>query len=211
MFTGIVEEVGRLSTVTPRGDIRVFSIACRLVAQDVSIGDSIAVNGACLTAVAVRDDAFDVELVPETLRRTTLGERSAGDPLNLERSLAAGARFGGHVVQGHVDAMGEVVDVSADGEGGSRLIRVRAPLAVMRYAVPKGYVAVDGMSLTIVDVDDGDSSFRIALIPHTLEHTVAGGYAPGTRVNLESDIFGKYVERLVAARFGLDHDEEGGT
>lgn len=197
MFTGIVEEVGRLSTVTPRGDILTFSIACRLVAQDVSIGDSIAVNGACLTAVAVRDDAFDVELVPETLRRTTLGERSAGDPLNLERSLAAGARFGGHVVQGHVDAMGEVVDVSADGEGGSRLIRVRAPRAVMRYAVPKGYVAVDGMSLTIVDVDDRDGSFRIALIPHTLKHTVAGGYAPGTKVNLESDIFGKYVERLV--------------
>ncbi len=208
MFTGIVEEVGRLSAVARRGDIVVFSIKCKLVVEDLTIGDSVAVNGACLTAVAVRADGFDVELVPETLRRTNLGDRVAGDPINLERSLSAHGRFGGHVVQGHVDATGEVVEVSSDGVGGSLLIRVRTPGGVMRYVVPKGYVALDGMSLTVVDVDDLSDTFRIALIPHTLDHTVAGAYERGSIVNLEADILGKYVERLAAARLRPSDDEE---
>lgn len=259
MFTGIVEEVGVLRAVERRGDVAVFQIECRKVIRDLAIGDSIAVNGACLTAVAVRssggagDEAngavasgnvgpggdagdirnsgvtgdagdvrdggdrpdigivaggFDVELVPETLRRTALGRLAPGQPVNLERSLAADGRFGGHVVQGHVDATGTVVEVSPDGEGGSRLVRIRAPRSVLRHVVVKGYVAIDGTSLTVVDVDDAGDTFDVALIPHTLAHTIAGGYATGTPVNLEADILGKYIERLLADRIGAPDSRE---
>ena len=207
MFTGIVETLGRLTAVQARGDVTVFSIEAPLVAAGLAVGDSVAVNGTCLTAVAVRANGFDVELVPETLRCTNLGALSEGGQVNLERSLAANGRFGGHIVQGHVDGAGEVLDVTPDGEGGSVLLTIRAPQSVLRYVVQKGYVTVDGMSLTIVDLNDDDGTFRIALIPYTLEHTVAGQYTPGTPVNLEADILGKFVERLVTPRLEPDHME----
>ncbi len=194
MFTGIVEEVGRVAAVSRRDALAVVAIDARVVVADSRVGDSIAVNGACLTAVAVGPDGFTVELVPETLRRTNLGDLRPGDPVNLERALAAGGRFGGHIVQGHVDACGVVENLLA--EGASTLVRFTAPSDVLRYVVPKGFVAIDGVSLTVVDRDG--AGFRVAYIPHTLAHTTAGAYRAGTRVNLEPDILGKYVEQLLA-------------
>ncbi len=196
MFTGIVEEVGRIRSLARRGEIAVVEVAARVVPVGLAVGDSVAVQGACLTAVAVGPGGFTVELAPETLRRTNLGLPAAGDPVNLERALAADGRMGGHFVQGHVDATGEVVGVDPEGE--ARLVAFQAPEAVLRYVVPKGFVAVDGVSLTVVDVSPG--GFTISYIPHTLAHTTAGTYRVGTRVNLEPDILGKYVEHLLAAR-----------
>lgn len=208
MFTGIVEEMGRLRAREGESIVR-LTIGAERVVEDLAVGDSISVNGACLTAVRVDEESFDLELVPETLRRTSLGALREGEPINLERSLTARSRIGGHFVQGHVDARGEVRSVEPDGEG--RLVRFAAPPDVMRYVVPKGFIAVDGVSLTVVDHDE--RSFRVAYIPHTLAVTVAGAYAPGRPVNLEADILGKYVERLLAARLDgaagpASHEEE---
>lgn len=198
MFTGIVEEVGRVAEAAPRGSLVVLTIAAERAAEGLAVGDSLAVNGVCLTAVRVAPGEVVVEAVPETLRRTNLGGLAPGDPVNLERSLTPTTRLGGHFVQGHVDATGEVLDVVL--EGASRLVRLAAPPEVMRYVVPKGFVAVDGASLTVAEA--GPGWLRIAFIPHTLDRTVAGGYRPGSRVNLEADVLGKYVEHLLAARLG---------
>jgi len=207
VFTGIVEEVGRVAEVAAGAGVAVLTVEAARALDGVAVGDSVAVNGACLTAVAVGPGRMTVEAIPETLRRTNLGALVAGDGVNLERSLPATGRLGGHVVQGHVDGVGTVVDV-AD-EGGSRVVRIAAPPAVMALVVPKGYVAVDGASLTVVDHDD--ASLRIALIPHTLDATVAGRYRPGTPVNLEADVLGKYVARLLAVRLPIASSEEDPT
>jgi len=200
VFTGIVEEVGRIDGTARRGGIACLRVGARIVVADLKVGHSIAVGGACLTATAVDGAGFEVELSHETLRRTSLGGLVAGDAVNLERALAPTTRLGGHFVQGHVDATGEVVTLTP--EGASTMARFRAPAGVMRYVVPKGFVAIDGVSLTVVDVDE--DTFRVAYIPHTLACTTAGRYTPGTRVNLEADILGKYVERLLASRSLLE-------
>lgn len=201
MFTGIVEELGRLRSLEDRGDLRVLGIDAPRCGVGLALGDSIAVNGVCLTAtgVALGDGGhgFTVETVPETLRRSNLGRLAVGDAVNLERSLTPSSRMGGHFVQGHVDAEGRIVGLEP--EGASVLVRIDADPAVMAYVVPKGFIAVDGVSLTVVDLVEGQG-FRIAYIPFTLAHTIAGTYRPGQRVNLEPDILGKYVERLIAAR-----------
>lgn len=196
MFTGIVEETGTVAAITPRPGGTTLSLQAREVLEGVKIGDSIAVNGACLTVVSSDQSTFDVELAPETLRKTALGQVQEGDAVNLERSLAANGRLGGHVVQGHVDATGEVVALQPDGEGVIATFRVPAPL--MKYVVPKGYIAIDGMSLTVVDT--GPDWLTVSFIAHTRAITVARDYAPGRRVNLEVDILGKYVEKLLASR-----------
>jgi len=207
MFTGIVETLGRVAAVREREAVRVLDIAAPAIAAGIAVGDSVAVNGACLTAVAVHADGFTVELVPETLRRTTLGALAVGGAVNLERSVTPSTRLGGHIVQGHVEATGTVVAVADEG-GGARRVRIAAPAGVLRYAVPKGFVAVDGASLTVVDVDD--AAFDVAFIPHTLQVTVAGGYRAGTAVNLESDILGRYVERLLGAGRGAVESVDAG-
>lgn len=194
MFTGIVETLGRVAAVRTRGAVRILDIAAPAIADGIAIGDSVSVNGACLTAVAVDSDGFIVELVPETLVKTALGTIAVGDDVNLERSVTPSTRLGGHIVQGHVEAVGEVVAIEDEG-GGARRVRVRAPADVLRYVVRKGFIAVDGASLTVVDLDA--TTFSIAFIPHTLAVTVAGGYRVGTHVQLESDILGRYVERLL--------------
>jgi riboflavin synthase len=196
MFTGIVEEVGRVGAVTARGEIAVVAVEARAVVADLSVGDSIAVNGTCLTAVDVSPDGFTVELAPETLRRTSLGALAPGDPVNLERALTPASRMGGHFVQGHIDATGEVLAIDPEGE--ARLVRFAAPDAILRYIVPKGFVAIDGVSLTVVELSGG--AFSVSYIPHTLAQTTAGAYRIGVRVNLEPDILGKYVEHMLAAR-----------
>ena len=190
MFTGIVEEVGRVFSIN--ADALVVEASTAL--QGLKLGDSIAVNGACLTAVELTADSFRADLSPETLRRTNLGNLSAGNAVNLERPLAAGDRMGGHVVQGHVDGTGTVRSLRPEGD--SYMFRFSVPKRLMPYVVEKGFISVDGASLTVVQ--KGASSFTIAVIPYTLEHTVLGQRQKGDRVNLEVDILAKYVESLLA-------------
>ncbi|MDE2802263.1 MAG: riboflavin synthase, partial [Chloroflexota bacterium] len=156
-------------------------------------GDSIAVNGACLTITTMSEGRFAVDVTPETLRRTNLGDLRVGSPVNLEPPLAYGGKVGGHLVQGHVDAVGVVAEVTP--EGNSRLITFDAPREIMRYVVKKGFVAVDGISLTVAGLSD--AQFTVAVIPYTDEHTTLGERGPGDRVNLEADILAKYTERLL--------------
>jgi riboflavin synthase len=192
MFTGIIEEVGRVASA--RGGS--FVIAASRALQGMEPGSSIAVNGACLTVTSFNNKSFSVDIMPETLERTNLGRLSAGDGVNLERPLALGERLGGHLVQGHVDATGKVTSVIRDGE--AALIRFEAPHEVMRYVVEKGFIAVDGASLTVVDRDD--TSFRVSIVSYTREHTTLGGRQVGDMVNLEVDIIAKYAEQLNQAR-----------
>ncbi|HEX2048680.1 MAG TPA: riboflavin synthase [Acidimicrobiales bacterium] len=182
MFTGLIEELG--SFRARHGST--FTFAAELVTADAKVGDSVAVNGCCLTVVAVHEDAWSADVVDETLSRTNLGRLEPGDPVNLERPLRLTDRLGGHVVQGHVDGLGEVVQPPPD-------LVVRTPDT--RYLVEKGSVAVDGVSLTVVEVFE--DRFRVAVIPHTAEVTTLGRVQAGDTVNLEFDILAKYVERLL--------------
>jgi riboflavin synthase len=184
MFTGIVEELGAIASI--EGD-RV-RVAAATVTEDARVGDSIAVDGCCLTVVATGDGWWEADVSDETRKRTTLGDRSPGDPVNLERPVRAQDRLGGHIVQGHVDGVGSIVVAAPD-------LRVRMPRELLRYIVGKGSVTVDGVSLTVVDVlDDG---FTVAVIPHTAAVTTLGRKGPGDQVNLEVDVTVKYVERLL--------------
>ncbi|HET6952368.1 MAG TPA: riboflavin synthase [Acidimicrobiales bacterium] len=184
MFTGIVEELGAVSAVS---GARV-RIAAEVVTEDAKLGDSIAVDGCCLTVVALGDGWWEADVSDETRKRTTIGDRHPGDAVNLERPVRVQDRLGGHIVQGHVDGVGEIVDPAPD-------LRVRMPRELLRYIVEKGSVTVDGVSLTVVDVlDDG---FTVAVIPHTAAVTTLGRKGPGDHVNLEVDVTVKYVERLL--------------
>ena len=192
MFTGIVEEVGLVEAAGGGG----LSVGASLVLGDLALGDSIAVSGVCLTVTRLSASGFSVDVVPETLRRTTLGSLGVGGLVNLERSLAANGRFGGHVVQGHVDGTASIESVVPEGE--ASLVRFAASPAIMRYVVEKGFVAVDGISLTVVDCDE--RSFRVTLIPYTRENTAMRARREGDRVNIEVDIMAKYVEKLSASQ-----------
>ncbi len=197
MFTGIVEEVGTVAAIEVGEGRAELTLAASTVTSDATEGDSVAVDGCCLTIAHLRDDGFVADLMAETLRATALGDLAVGDGVNLERAMAADGRFGGHVVQGHVDAVGTVVE-RVD-EPGTTWLSVRAPAAVAPYLVAKGSITLAGVSLTVVDVadqPDGAATFRVGLIPHTLSHTTFHRLAPGDRVNLEADVLAKYVERL---------------
>ncbi len=189
MFTGIVEEVGVVAKISDKA----MTVRASKVLEDVKLGDSIAVNGACLTAVDFSKSEFSVDLSPETMRRTSLGQLSVGGPVNLERALLVSDRMGGHIVQGHVDGTGRVMSIKEDGD--SIIFRIRVPKRLNRYIVEKGFVAVDGISLTVVK--RGASSFTLAVIPYTLENTNLSAVSVGDRVNLEADILAKYVESLL--------------
>ncbi len=194
MFTGIIEEVGRVRAVTPNAEGARIEIEATTVIADATLGASIAVNGCCVTVVELGDDWWAVDAVVETLRRTTLGTLAAGDPVNLERPLRLADRLGGHLVQGHVDGTGTVRDRVPQSDG-SVLVRFDAPADVLRYVVHKGSITVDGISLTVAAMhDDG---FSVAVIPHTLAVTTLGARHVGERVNLECDVLAKYVERLL--------------
>lgn len=198
MFTGIVEELGSVASL----DGSRVRLNATTVLADVSLGASIAVNGCCLTVVAWGEDWWEADVSDETFRRTSLGALSPGDPVNLERPVRLEDRLGGHLVQGHVDAVGHVVAPVPD-------LRVQMPEGLMRYVVEKGSITVDGVSLTVVDVlDDG---FTVAVIPHTAEVTTLGVRAPGDPVNLEVDVMAKYAERLlVGYRESASSDSSGG-
>ena len=192
MFTGLVQAVGRVSAIDRSSDGARVTIETPLVAE-LRAGDSIAVNGVCLSAAALDDGAFAADAMNETLARSSLGDLAPGSEVNLELPLRATDRLGGHVVQGHVDGVGAIEEASADGF--ARRIRVEAPADVLRYVVEKGSIAVDGVSLTVTGVDE--RSFTVSLIPETLQRTNLGEAVAGRRVNLEVDVLAKYVERLM--------------
>ena len=194
MFTGIIEEVGAVS----RRSGHELAIMAKTVLEDLSLGDSVSVDGVCLTAVVVNEEDFVVQVSPETVNRTTIGELRPGDAVNLERAMQAGGRFGGHFVQGHVDGVGQVVDVQPQGD--FSFWRFRAPSEVARYLMPKGSVAVDGISLTVVD-PVGDT-FGVAIIPATLEKTTLQAKQPGQPVNLEADMISKQVYHFLKSSTG---------
>jgi riboflavin synthase len=192
MFTGIVEELGRVRALEDRGGGARLVVHGATVSRDSSVGDSVAVNGVCLTAVEVTGEALSFDLGRETLDRSTLGDLRAGDPVNLERPLTLATRLGGHLVQGHVDGVAPVRSVDRNGAGAS--IRIALPPSLRPYVVERGSIAVDGVSLTVTVVDD--EGFEVALIPHTLAATTLGERGPGDGVNLEADVVAKYVENL---------------
>lgn len=193
MFTGIIEEIGTVRQLKETPDGVVLAVEAATVLQDVHEGDSIAVNGTCLTVTDFDEEVFTVGLAPETLRRTSLGVLGPGDGVNLERSMPANGRFGGHVVQGHVDTTGRIRSREEDGE--SLVLTIELDPEYLRYLIPKGYVAVDGTSLTVIDVLD--DAFTLMLIAYTQEHVTLARQSVGYRPNIEVDIFGKYIERLM--------------
>lgn len=190
MFTGIVEEIGTVRIAAPRA----LAVRASKVLEDVKLGDSIAVNGVCLTVTAFDSGSFTVRLMPETLRRSNLGFLRAGDQVNLERAVAVGSRLGGHFVQGHIDGLGRVISMHREED--ALVVRIAAPFDILRYIVPKGFIAVDGTSLTVVDCDD--ASFSVSLVAFTQENIILPSKKPGYLANLEVDILGKYVEKLVS-------------
>jgi riboflavin synthase len=195
MFTGIVREVGRVASLTGGADGVRLEIEAPETAATTEIGDSVALNGVCLTAVGVADGRIAFDAVPETLARTSLERLAAGARINIEPSLRVGDSMGGHNVQGHVDGVGHVRSVEPEGEG--RRLTIDSPPDLLRYIVEKGSIAVEGTSLTIAALDD--TGFAVALIPHTLTATTLGELEPGDAVNLEADVLAKYVERLLEA------------
>jgi riboflavin synthase len=202
MFTGIVEELGRVRAVVAKEGGARIELECTQVLGDAVLGASISVNGCCLTVVELGPGWWAADAQVETLDRTTIGALAVGDPVNLERPVRLADRLGGHVVQGHVDGVGTVVGREPLADGSTRIV-VEMPAGLARYVVEKGSVTVDGVSLTVTGVDDGapggSARFGVALIPHTLAVTTLGVREPGDRVNLEVDVLAKYVERLLAA------------
>ncbi|MCD7768560.1 MAG: riboflavin synthase [Oscillospiraceae bacterium] len=193
MFTGIIEEMGVVRAVKRGAGSSLLSIGAGVVLADLKIGDSVAVNGVCLTATTVDSGGFTADVMHETLNRSSLGALSVGSPVNLERAMAAGGRFGGHIVSGHIDGTGRILSVRRDDI--ALWYTIEAAPALLRYIVEKGSIAIDGISLTVAAVTDRD--FSVSLIPHTASVTLLGRKRPGDIVNLETDIIGKYVEKLM--------------
>lgn len=192
MFTGIIEEVGTVACPGAR-----MRIGCRQVLKDLREGASVAVSGVCLTAVKIEPDGFWCDLAPETLARTNLGALHAGSLVNLERAAAVGDRLSGHIVQGHVDGTAEFLALDPLGDG-NWWLKLRLGPGLDRYVIHKGSIALDGISLTVAAIDH--DIVQITVIPHTYEHTAMRAYAPGTRINVEVDVIGKYVEKLMSSR-----------
>ena len=199
MFTGLIQDVGSVASLE-RGDEGARLRVATTLARDVGLGDSVAVNGACLTATTVHADSFETEAMNQTLEVTALGTVEPGSKVNLELAMQASDRLGGHIVQGHVDGVGEVVAV--EGDGFARRVRVALGPELLRYAVDKGSIALSGVSLTIAEL--GEGWVEISLIPETLERTNLGGVGPGSKLNVECDIVAKYVERLLAPFAGKE-------
>jgi riboflavin synthase len=201
MFTGIVSELGTVAAIEPADFGKRLTIGCDGTRRELGIGDSVAVNGVCLTVVELTGNGFVVDAVEETLARSNLGSLTVGSAVDLERPMPADGRFDGHFVQGHVDGVGRVLNITP--EGTALRIRITAPTTLGRYVVEKGSVTVDGVSLTITSVsapDVAETWFEVVIIPHTLQVTVFGGRSVGDAVNLEVDVIAKYVERMLEAQ-----------
>lgn len=206
MFTGIIEEVGTVAAIKRRRTNFRIDVKCETIMEDVEPGDSVAVNGACLTVAERMPSGFSADVMPETLRRTTLRELGVRAPVNLERAMLADGRFGGHLVLGHIDGVGVVRSV--DREGNARVLSIHADDEVMQYLVSKGSVALDGISLTIAHLES--SGFCVSIVPHTHAHTTLCSISKGNTVNIETDLIGKYVSKMVGrgqvGRLDLDID-----
>ena len=192
MFTGIIEEVGQVQAIGGG----VLQIGARKVLEDVQLGDSIAVNGVCLTVTHFSKDSFQADVMPETIRRTSLAELKQGSPVNLERALTLNSRLGGHIVSGHIDGVGKIISLTE--EKNAILMKIGASAEILRHIVEKGSVALDGISLTVAQVTDSD--FTVSLIPHTRKVTNLGSKSAGSCINIENDVLGKYVEKLMQPR-----------
>lgn len=203
IFTGIIQELGVVVKLQVRQDAARLTVGAEKVLAGVQLGDSIAVNGVCLTVVDFSERHFTVDIMPETLRRTNLAELKPGDIVNLEPALTLGARLGGHLVSGHIDDVGRIA--ARHQEGNAIILRISAPPAVMKYIIPKGSIAVDGISLTVTSLEK--SAFTVSVIPHTAAQTNLGQRKVNDPVNLENDLIGKYVARLLA---GQEEDEKNG-
>ena len=196
MFTGIIEELGTVKRIDHKGDAVELQIAASKVLDGTAIGDSISVNGICLTVAKFADSNVQFFVMPETMHKTALGKLKIGDKVNLERAMSLNTRLGGHMVSGHIDGTGRIVSIKTDRE--SKVYRITADRSILRYIVYKGSIAVDGISMTVSYIDD--SNFEISVIPHTLEATNLGGKRVGDNVNLECDVIGKYVEKLLGTK-----------
>ncbi|WP_166239257.1 riboflavin synthase [Paenibacillus turpanensis] len=204
MFTGIIEEIGRLKRISRKGQAMVITVEARKVLEDVHLGDSIAVNGVCLTVVEFDASSFSVDVMPETFRKTTLKDLQPGSPLNLERAMAANGRFGGHIVQGHVDSQGVIKERYE--EDNAVVFRIEpVKQETLKYIVTTGSITLDGISLTVVLA--GDRDFTVSIIPHTLKETVLQHKYAGDALNIECDFVGKYIERFL--QFGQDRGDQG--
>ncbi|SFE92281.1 riboflavin synthase alpha chain [Paenibacillus algorifonticola] len=194
MFTGLIEEVGKLKRVVKQGEAMVVTIAASRVLEGVALGDSIAVNGVCLTVISFTGSTFDADVMPETYRRSNLHQLKPGEQVNLERAMLAGGRFGGHMVQGHIDGTGVIAKRETDANAVIFSIKLN-DAATLKYVIPKGSIAIDGISLTVVGTND--SGFSVSVIPHTLGETALLDKRIGDSVNIECDMIGKYVEHLL--------------
>ena len=197
MFTGIIEETGHLLTFTPNATGARLQVGCQTVREDLNTGDSISVNGVCLTAVDLQPDSFAADLAPETLRRSNLGDLTTGALVNLERSMAANGRYSGHIVQGHVDGTAELLALRLLGDG-NWWLTIQIPADLDRYIVSKGSICIDGISLTVAAIED--ERLSVTIIPHTYTTTAMRSWTAGRRINLEVDVIAKYVEKLMVAR-----------
>lgn len=207
MFTGIIEEVGIISQLTKLSTGAIVKISCQRVLEDFENGESVAVNGVCLTARDIQKDAFIADVMPETLRSTSLGKFFAGQYVNLERALKADGRFGGHIVLGHVDGIGRIIKKHP--EGSTMIFQISSSEKLMKYIVLKGSVTMDGISLTVQSV--GSRSFTVSITPHTLKTTTLQYKVSGDTVNIETDIIGKYIKKFLLDMKDIDNSSEGGV
>ena len=198
MFTGIVEELGKVQRITRGGKEQRITISCSKILEDIHMGDSIAVNGVCLTVVDFGSGHFSADVMNETFSRSSLGSLTAGSVVNLERAMAADGRFGGHIVSGHIDGTGTIKSIRQDGN--AYWFEIGADEKILAGVVEKGSIAIDGISLTVASVER--SSFKVSIIPHTLKETVLGVKKTGDKVNLENDVVGKYVQKLLGGTAG---------
>ncbi len=196
MFTGIIEELGKVSAIEKQPDAIRLTIACKEVLSDLKRGDSISCSGTCLTAIEIDDQGFTADVMLETIRRSSLDGVKVGDPINLERAMNAATRFGGHIVQGHVDGVGEVV--SREKSDNWDWVKIRLPKDLMKYVVHKGSITLDGISLTVNEIND--DVIAVSLIPETLRVTTLGYKNPGDKVNVEADVLAKHVEKLMESK-----------
>ncbi|UOE92439.1 riboflavin synthase [Alkalihalobacillus sp. LMS39] len=207
MFTGIIEEKGKIGAIQQKNEAIVMTIEANVILEDVHLGDSIAVNGVCLTVTSFTTKSFTVDLMPETVRNTSLKLLSRGSNVNLERAMAAGGRFGGHFVSGHVDGIGTIIKKQP--VDNAIYYEIEVPQELRRYFIVKGSVAIDGTSLTVFGVSD--STFTVSIIPHTVQETIIGDKGVGDIVNLECDMIGKYIEQFITQRFSNQTSQQSIT
>jgi riboflavin synthase len=209
MFTGIIEEVGKITAVIKGQRSSQLWVSGVVIMDDLKLGDSVAVNGVCLTVSQLRGNKWMADVMSETLNRSNLGDLKGGSVVNLERAMPAIGRFGGHIVSGHIDGTGHIVQISKDDN--AVIFEIGAPPKILRYIIEKGSIAIDGISLTVIEMTT--ASFKVSIIPHTVKQTILGIKKPGDPVNLENDLVGKYIEKMLlnpAPKIDHNHEKSGG-